>query len=84
MAVVYVNAKYISIFQVTGIYPLYRSKLKQPWFSSSASESTDTGLLYLPLLSPAPRKIESTPITPSFSVEKEALVALEAPSQGCL
>ena len=57
----------ITGFEATGIYPLDRSKLKQ----APIKDVTDqTGLTYLPLLSPAPKRKEGTPFVPSFSGEE--------------
>lgn len=60
----------ITGFEATGIYPLDRSKLKQ---QPAKAKADNTGLSYLPLLSPAPKRKGGTPSVPSFSSKEMTL-----------
>jgi len=60
----------IAGFRATGLYPLDRSRLKEPTSMSIHSLAEESGLAYIPLLSPARERNQNLPVTPSFTEEE--------------
>ena len=60
----------IAGFRATGLYPLDRSRLKEPTSISIHSLAEESGLAYIPLLSSAPERKQKLPVTPSFTEEE--------------
>ena len=60
----------IAGFRATGLYPVDRSRLKEPTSISIHSLAEESGLAYIPSLSPAPEQKPKLLVTPSFTEEE--------------